>query len=300
MFPRSTRGDEPMASLPVSSSASWSRSSSIARRSIDTKIAGFSIALGDALGTMIMRHPASDDLVSRPLFGGQTLAQHFDGRALRHFEARDPLDGEHRLVAYRAIPAFPGLYISSPNPWTWCSRAGGASCWAAGSSWVLLSMALGGLGYWLAREMRARGALENRYHTLFDSIPYPVIVSNQRTRSILAVNDATVRQYGWSRDELQNGMTDRRRLPSRGSAAVGRAAARGAAADPQIVQGLRHRRKNGTNDRCRMIVNRIEYDGKPAELTVAVDVSDRLRAESARKAAEDHLRRSQRMMCLDG
>ncbi|MCX7365745.1 MAG: PAS domain-containing protein [Alphaproteobacteria bacterium] len=73
------------------------------------------------------------------------------------------------------------------------------------AGWLLGSLALAGLGAWLVRVMRARGALESRYHTLFDSIPYPVIVSNRKTRRILALNEAAVRQYGWSRDEIVAG-----------------------------------------------------------------------------------------------
>ncbi|MCX7365744.1 MAG: hypothetical protein NTV97_28510 [Alphaproteobacteria bacterium] len=61
---------------------------------------------------------------------------------------------------------------------------------------------------------------------------------------------------------------------------------------------MRHRRKDGTTLDVELIVSRIEYDGKPAGLTVAVDVSDRLREERARRIAEEQLRRTQRMDVL--
>jgi signal transduction histidine kinase/ActR/RegA family two-component response regulator len=47
-----------------------------------------------------------------------------------------------------------------------------------------------------------------------------------------------------------------------------------------------------------LAVRRIDYNGRPALLTIAVDVSDRLRAEKARRSAEDQLRHSQKLDVL--
>ncbi len=44
-------------------------------------------------------------------------------------------------------------------------------------------------------------AAQDRYRMLFDANAYPMVVIDRETRDILAVNDAAVAQYGWSREE---------------------------------------------------------------------------------------------------
>ena len=43
---------------------------------------------------------------------------------------------------------------------------------------------------------------EEQYRILFDSNPHPMWVYDQETFAFLAVNDAAVRHYGYSRDEF--------------------------------------------------------------------------------------------------
>ncbi len=265
----------------------------------DTEIAGLSIGLTGADGGLIMRRPFVPEMFGRPIAGGQLEAQLLLTQVAGTLEVRNSIDGQTRLVAYRKLAAYPALIAFVAQPMDvvlggWRRIAG-----TAVAGWLLGSLALAGLGAWLVRVMRARGALESRYHTLFDSIPYPVIVSNRKTRRILALNEAAVRQYGWSRDEIVAGAmtTDIAYLPQ--DRALLAAKREGATRTPtETVQGLRHRRKDGTTLDVELIVSRIEYDGKPAGLTVAVDVSDRLREERARRIAEEQLRRTQRMDVL--
>src|SRR5215212_7789665 len=59
-----------------------------------------------------------------------------------------------------------------------------------------------------AREGLA-GASDARYRVLFEASPLPMWVYDAKTLQFLAVNDAAVRHYGWSRDEfLAMGITD--------------------------------------------------------------------------------------------
>ena len=44
-------------------------------------------------------------------------------------------------------------------------------------------------------------AAQDRYRMLFDANAYPMVVIDRQSRDILAVNDAAVAQYGWSREE---------------------------------------------------------------------------------------------------
>ena len=106
----------------------------------------------------------------------------------------------------------------------------------------------------------------------------------------MAFNDAATQQYGWE----PGGDTD---LPEHFSVL----AARRSDFSPDVatvIPGQRHRDRNGATIDVELAVRRIDYDGKPALLTVAVDVSDRLRAEVARRTAEEQLRHSQKLDVL--
>ena len=65
-----------------------------------------------------------------------------------------------------------------------------------------------------------------------------------------------------------------------------------------LIRDQRHRNRDGAEVDAELTVRQIDYDGRPALLTVAADVSDRLRAERERRAAEEQLRQSQKMEVL--
>ena len=43
---------------------------------------------------------------------------------------------------------------------------------------------------------------EEQYRLLFESNPHPMWVYDRKTLSLLAVNDAAIQHYGYSRDEF--------------------------------------------------------------------------------------------------
>jgi signal transduction histidine kinase/ActR/RegA family two-component response regulator len=255
----------------------------------DSEIDGLRIALISAEGTLIMRRPFAEDTLSRPLVDKDTVAQIL-GRPAGTLTIRDPNDGEAHLAAYRRVPDYPDLVTFIAQPTTAALAGWRRIVWIVGSGWLVASIALGALGAGLVRETRARAALQSRYHALFNSIPYPVVVSDEASRRIVAFNDAAEQQYGWE----PGGDTD---LPEQFSVL----AARQSDFSPDaatIIPGQRHRDRNGATIDVELAVRRIAYDGKPALLTVAVDVSDRLRAEAARRTAEEQLRHSQKLDVL--
>jgi PAS domain S-box-containing protein len=255
----------------------------------DSEIAGLSIALISADGAPIMRRPFDDQLLGRSPVDRETLAQ-LSGRDAATLETRSPFDNETQLVAYRRVAGYPDLLTLIAQPMEVVLAGWWRVVWIAGSSWLVASLVLGALGAWLAREMKARSAVESRYHVLFNSIPYPVVVSDDESRRIVAFNDATTRQYGW---ELGPKAT----LPEDFSVL----AARRGEFSPDVatvISGQRHRNRDGATIDVELAVRRIDYNGRPALLTVAVDVSDRLRAEKARRAAEEQLRHSQKLDVL--
>ncbi|MDI1264935.1 MAG: ATP-binding protein, partial [bacterium] len=252
----------------------------------DNEIAGLSIALTTANGALIMRRPFLAEVMGRPLIDGPTLSQ-VSRSVADTLQARSSFDGQDTLMAYRKVAAYPGLLIFVAQPMDVVLAGWRRITWIVGTIWLLASLALGGLGARLAAEMNVRGALENRYHALFDSIPYPVIVSDCDTQRVLALNSSARHQYGLGDARLTADfavLADRRQAFSKDTAS--------------ILQGQRHRNKDGTTIDVEMTVRLIEYDRRPAILTIAVDVSDRLRAERARHSAEDQLRQSQKMEVL--
>jgi signal transduction histidine kinase len=255
----------------------------------DSEIEGLSIALISADGAVITRRPFVGEMVGRPLIGPATLAE-IGGRGAGAFEMQSPVDGRNRLAAYRRVAGYPALVTFIAQPTTVALAGWWRIVWIVGLGWLAASVALGALGVRLAREVKVRATLQNRYHALFNSIPYPVVVSDEASRRIVAFNDAAVQQYGWEPGSDVD-------LPEQFSVLASRQADFSAEAATVIV-GQRHRDRNAATIDVELAVRRIAYNGKPALLTVAVDVSDRLRAEAARRTAEEQLRHSQKLDVL--
>ena len=265
----------------------------------DTEIEGLSIALTSANGTLIMRRPFVAEMMGRSFANGQILSQLSPNRPDGTLEVRSSFDGQDQLLAYRRVAAYPNLLTFVGQPIDVVLAGWRRTAWIVSSSWILVSMALGGLGVWLAHLLKVRGALQARYHILFDSLAYPVIVSDQETQRILALNDAAVQQYGWSPND---GFANRKAIKDaylpQDFAVLAAKRQEFSKEAATTVQGQRHRRKDGTTIDVEMTVRLIEYDGRPAVLTIVVDVSDRLRTERAREAAEEQLRQSRKMEVL--
>ncbi len=93
-------------------------------------------------------------------------------------------------------------------------------------------------------EIRARRLPGEEYQVLFDRSPLPLFVYDVETLRYLAVNDAAVRHYGYSREEfLTMGIMDIR--PTEDAAPLARELGRlGPGSDPLGI--WRHRKRDGT------------------------------------------------------
>ncbi len=69
----------------------------------------------------------------------------------------------------------------------------------------------------------------------------------------------------------------------------------GAGTDQATFPEQRHRKKDGTVIDVELTSRAIAFDGAPAALSLAVDVTERNRSERARRLAEEQLRQSQKM-----
>ncbi len=119
--------------------------------------------------------------------------------------------------------------------------------------------------------------MEARYRLLFEKSPLPLWVFDEETLRFLAVNDAAVRHYGFSTDEFM-AMTLHDIRPADDvprfleDHAVAGAGLRHA--------GLwKHRRKDGSIIDVEIVRHQFVLAGRPVQLVLAIDVTDRLRAE---------------------
>ncbi len=131
------------------------------------------------------------------------------------------------------------------------------------------------------RELRAAHETllesERRYRLLFENNPHPMWVYDVDTFRFLAVNDAAIAHYGYSRDEFL-GMTMLDIRP-----------AEDVAATVDLVRGKmeplrsggtsRHRRRDGTIVDVEVASHAIDWADHKARVVLVTDVTERMRAE---------------------
>ncbi len=132
----------------------------------------------------------------------------------------------------------------------------------------------------ITKRKQAEKALKEKdeqYRLLFEGNPHPMWVYEVETLVFLAVNEAAVRHYGYSRDEFLS-MTIKdirppedvprlleyvsRTVPGVGDAGV-----------------WRHRKKDGTLIWVAIAYQSLVFDGRNAEVVLAHDVTERIKAE---------------------
>ena len=134
-------------------------------------------------------------------------------------------------------------------------------------------------------ELRAS---EERYRLLFKNNPHPMWVYDLETLEFIAVNQAAVEHYGYTRDEFLNmTVADIRPLQE-----VPRLLENISQIDVGIdFAGVwQHQKKDGTIIEVEITSYALIFDSRNAELVMAHDVTDRLQAEGelykAKEAAE--------------
>jgi PAS domain S-box-containing protein len=135
----------------------------------------------------------------------------------------------------------------------------------------------------------ARRESEDRYRLLFESIPLPAWVYDRETLGVLAVNDAAVRRYGYTREEfLRLKVTDLRPAED---VPIFLAAYKAFADRPTALHlPFRHRKKDGTVMDVEVSFHTINFEGRAARFVIAQDVTARNRAEAARQESEERYR----------
>jgi PAS domain S-box-containing protein len=154
----------------------------------------------------------------------------------------------------------------------------------------------GALGIEAGRLRHEAHEADRRWRLVFDAHPQPMWIFDTDSLAFLAVNDAAVHQYGYTRDEFLD-MTILDLLPPDDMPPAILDEPR-----PGTLRGeaalAHHRRRDGTLVDMEIVSHELELDGRHARLVLATDITDRNRARVALHHSEEQLRNAQRAEAL--
>jgi two-component system, cell cycle sensor histidine kinase and response regulator CckA len=131
---------------------------------------------------------------------------------------------------------------------------------------------------------------EARYRMLFDGSPLAISLFDANTLEYVEVNAKMTDVYGYSREEFL-AMTVKDVKPVADVAAMHAAIATAVTGRQTHVGVVKHRRKDGMLIDVDITAHKVEVDGRPCSLAIAVDVTEARRIE-------EQLRHSQKMEAI--
>jgi PAS domain S-box-containing protein len=137
-----------------------------------------------------------------------------------------------------------------------------------------------------ARDQKALEDSERRYRTLFDANPYPMWVVDAKTLAFLAVNEAAIRLYGFSKEEFLALSAEQIR-PEEDIDDLKKAFE-----DPADYRSRlwRHRKKSGDVIPVKITSFNLDFGGRRARLGVIEDLTERMQAEERARQSERRYR----------
>ncbi|HUH85969.1 MAG TPA: MHYT domain-containing protein, partial [Stellaceae bacterium] len=128
---------------------------------------------------------------------------------------------------------------------------------------------------------------EATLRALFASNPLPMMVYDVKTLRFLEVNDAAIGHYGYGRDAFLAMTLTQLLAPE----------SREQGDKPSVAAshgGLRHRKADGSAIIVEVTSHQLTFEGRNAALMVAIDVTDKCRAEEEARASAARLGKSER------
>lgn len=137
---------------------------------------------------------------------------------------------------------------------------------------------------------------EERYRRLFDNNPHPTWVYDRETLKFLAVNAAAVRKYGYTSEEFLRMTIKDIRPPEFISAVL--ASVSHLQDGQENVGDWKHRRKDGSVIDVEITSFAFNFKGRPAEVVVAADITQRKRDEIEKRIFTETLARTNKELEL--
>ncbi|MBW3544831.1 MAG: PAS domain S-box protein [Bacteroidetes bacterium] len=154
---------------------------------------------------------------------------------------------------------------------------------------LFLILSFFALFYFFCRQLRLHVSdNKNQYQRLFEENPNPMWVYDPFSLQILAVNQAAIQTYGYSKDEfLQLTL-----LQLRPTSEVVKLQENLKADSPLYSSSgtWLHSRKNGEAFHVNIFSHTTQFNDKPARLVLALDINDRLMAEQRILAQNEKLK----------
>jgi hypothetical protein len=125
---------------------------------------------------------------------------------------------------------------------------------------------------------------EAQYRALFEQSPFPKFLYDPETLRFLAVNEAAIRGYGYSREEfMQMNVKDIRSEADTADLLASLHASGDGTTNPR---SWKHERKDGSVIDVEVTVHKCDLGGRPCGLAVAQDVTERIRMEGQLRQAQ--------------
>lgn len=126
---------------------------------------------------------------------------------------------------------------------------------------------------------------EQKYKLLFESSPMPMWMIAKDDLSVIAVNDAAARLYGYNKDELLHINVKVMRPPEDAAGQLD-----DYTEDTDEYRIVRHLKKDGTIMIVQIIAHDIIFEGRPVRLSLTNDITEKIAAEEALQKSEANLR----------
>jgi PAS domain S-box-containing protein len=133
----------------------------------------------------------------------------------------------------------------------------------------------------LKRAEEALQESEARYRMLFERNPCPTWVYDLETLEFLAVNEAAVAHYGYSRDEFLHMTIQAINMPDKSRSHNGSLPGPAVRQEQAVIR--RHRRKDGSIIDVEITSHWLNFGGRPARQVLVKDVTERRRVDSVRE-----------------
>jgi PAS domain S-box-containing protein len=197
------------------------------------------------------------------------------------------------FVAYAGVPlvtaeghALGSFCVADSRPRRWTEEETGAL-----RDLAAMVMAEVGLRTEVRRRAdteRALRASEEQYRLMFEANPNPMWVFDPASLALLAVNDAAVAQYGYSREEFLSMTLADLRTPE--TVPTLRAQVDRQRTGLGEWHDARHRRRDGSTLDVRVRAHDTVFAGRPARLVMVNDLTGQFEAEGRERESEERLR----------